>query len=563
MIKFIRVLILIFILNLYFSINLLSQKKSNKTDSEFKFMYSEALRLKTNTDYELSIKYFEKCLNLNENSSASAFQLSLLYIQTHKIPEAEFYINYALKINKTNEWYILQRAFISKLQGDTNNYKISYEDLVKYYPNNQLYSYELAMIYYRQNKFKKSLELLTKLEIDLGVNENISFIKNNIFLEQKEYLKIENELKKLIDNYQDSLKYIDMLGEYYLSMGHNNKALEIYSSAQIKFPTNKRISIKLSKIYASISEYSLGYKFLIEGIGSPGVDSLSQYNISKLYIDNSEIGLQKKITIYKKLISYFTYFDLISNSYIQLLINEKEISLAETEINNLFKYSVNNYQLWNFIFTIYLQQNRIEELNITAIKALDYFPSQATVYFYIGYSYFMLKEYTKASSNLLNGIDYIIEDKALELNFYLYLAESFHALNNDKKSDLYFDKYLSLDSTNAYLLNNYAYYLSKRVDKLNKAFGLSLKSIEIEPLNPSFLDTYAWIYYLKMDFKNALFYIEKAYKYGGSTNSVICEHFGDIYLKNDRVGDAIEKWQESFKLNKSNPTLKKKIELYN
>jgi len=68
---------------------------------------------------------------------------------------------------------------------------------------------------------------------------------------------------------------------------------------------------------------------------------------------------------------------------------------------------------------------------------------------------------------------------------------------------------------------------------------------------------------LKSDFKNALYHIEKAYKYGGKSNPVICEHFGDILLKNNEKDNALIKWKESLKLSPNNSLLLKKIQSFN
>ncbi len=561
--RFKHLIVFSLILFSFFTSDLSAQKKNEKNLSKFKFLYSEALKLKTAENYLVAVQHFEECLKLMPQSSASAYQLSLVYLKLKEPNKALFYINYALHINSKNEWYILQKAIIAGLLGNYPLYESSYKLLTEYFPENSGYTYELAMIYFKQRKYRNSLRLLNKLEEDLGIIESISFLKNNIYLELNEYQNIEKELFNLVNVYPDSIKYIDMLGEYYLSMRHNNKAIDIYNKGLNHFPESKKLKIKLSKIYASLGEYSLGYQFLLLGIGAEQLSTINQFDIAKLYLEKTEIDKKQKIAIYQKLINSYKSVYYIENSYISFLLNEKELSLAEKEIKNIFKDSFENFQLWNFLFSIYISQNRVEELNSAAQEAMNYFPNQAIVYFYSGYSFFLLKEYKKANASLLTGIDYIFDNDKLELDFYLYLAESFHALSEHNQSDVYFDKYLAIDSSNAYLLNNYAYYLSQRAEQIDKAFKLSRKSIEIEPLNPSFLDTYAWIYYLKSDYKNALFYIQKAYKFGGKTNAVICEHYGDIVLKANRREEALERWKESLKLNPNNAALQIKIQSLN
>jgi len=426
-----------------------------------------------------------------------------------------------------------------------------------------VYAYELAILYFKIKEYSLSIKLLEKIENDVGIQENISFLKNNIYFKTKKYELIKKELEKLVNIYPDSVTYVDMLGEYFMSMQHLNKAMSTYKDGLIQFPANKKLNIKISKIYASLNDYQKGYTYLISGIGSKQLSVNKQFKIAALYLSSTDINKKMKIGIYEKFMEIDNTDEEIEKDFINFLLKEKELSLAERKIKKILEINVQNFELWTKLFSIYISQNRIEELNTSSEEAKSYFPNRAIVYFYSGYSFFVLKQYDNATNSLITGLDYVIENESLEKDFYLYLAESFHAQNLHKKSDLYFDKYLLKDSTNAYLLNNYAYYLSQRNKEIEKAFILSRKSIEIEPLNSSFLDTYSWIYYLKSDYKNALFNIEKAYKYGGKDNPVICEHYGDILLKNNKKSEAILKWKESLKLNPKNTSVIKKIQSLN
>jgi len=87
-------------------------------------------------------------------------------------------------------------------------------------------------------------------------------------------------------------------------------------------------------------------------------------------------------------------------------------------------------------------------------------------------------------------------------------------------------------------LNNYAYYLSLRNERLDLAMKYSSLTIEIEPDNPSFLDTTAWILYKLGEYGEALKYIEMAYQNGGNHRYEIVKHYGQILVKLGRVEEA-------------------------
>jgi Tfp pilus assembly protein PilF len=74
------------------------------------------------------------------------------------------------------------------------------------------------------------------------------------------------------------------------------------------------------------------------------------------------------------------------------------------------------------------------------------------------------------------------------------------------------------------VLNNYAYYLSLRNEKLDKAEEMSKKSNEIDRDNASYNDTYGWILYGLGKYEDAKLWLEKAIANGASENAVILEH---------------------------------------
>ena len=59
-------------------------------------------------------------------------------------------------------------------------------------------------------------------------------------------------------------------------------------------------------------------------------------------------------------------------------------------------------------------------------------------------------------------------------------------------------------------LNNYAYFLAEEGGDIEKAYRMGKRAVEIDPENPTFLDTYAWILFKKGDFENALTYQQAA-----------------------------------------------------
>ncbi len=110
------------------------------------------------------------------------------------------------------------------------------------------------------------------------------------------------------------------------------------------------------------------------------------------------------------------------------------------------------------------------------------------------------------------------------------------------------------------MLNNYAYHLSEIGEKLNDAKEMSKKTIEKEPDNASYLDTYGWILFKLKDYKNAVIYVDKAIKLG--KNETLLEHLGDIYEAMGEVVKALKAWNEALAINPDNDAIKQKVNKY-
>ena len=97
------------------------------------------------------------------------------------------------------------------------------------------------------------------------------------------------------------------------------------------------------------------------------------------------------------------------------------------------------------------------------------------------------------------GIEFVIDNEMLLLEFYSSLADIYHAKKEYRLSDSLYEKALEINAENVMVLNNYSYYLSLRKVNLEKAKEMSFKCNNIEIDNGTYQDTYAWILYQMKD----------------------------------------------------------------
>ena len=105
------------------------------------------------------------------------------------------------------------------------------------------------------------------------------------------------------------------------------------------------------------------------------------------------------------------------------------------------------------------------------------------------------------------------------------IGDTYHAMGNWRKAYKTYEKALKLDPRNCPVLNNYAYYLSQQKRRLCKAERMSAITIEEQPDNATYLDTYGWILFIRGKAEKAKPYFKHAMIYGGKDSAVVLMHY--------------------------------------
>ena len=127
------------------------------------------------------------------------------------------------------------------------------------------------------------------------------------------------------------------------------------------------------------------------------------------------------------------------------------------------------------------------------------------------------------------------------------------------KCDTLYERSLKYYPDNPLFLNNYAYSLSERGERLDYALDLAKKAVKAEPDNNAYQDTIGWIYYMMGRYNLALVHIMRSVELG-TDSSVVIEHLGDVYQKLGDLQQAKSKWERALELDTENERLKQKIE---
>ena len=83
-----------------------------------------------------------------------------------------------------------------------------------------------------------------------------------------------------------------------------------------------------------------------------------------------------------------------------------------------------------------------------AKNALDIYPSQPILYLVNGVALNKLKKGKEALNSLEMGLDFIIDDVKMEIDFYNQISIAYSLLNNEVKAKAFSDKAKQLETPN-------------------------------------------------------------------------------------------------------------------
>jgi len=193
-------------------------------------------------------------------------------------------------------------------------------------------------------------------------------------------------------------------------------------------------------------------------------------------------------------------------------------------------------------------------------KCQEIFPDAMEFHFYMGIAYYQKKEYQLAIDTYKAAITLTpTESTPFVSDLYGQIGDTYFKIKETDKAFEAYEEALKINDKNIGVLNNYAYYLSLLKKDLTKAERMSAQSIKMEPNNATYLDTYAWIFFMQKNYPLAKIYIEQAISKDRSNSAELFDHYGDIlYMSGDKE-KAVVQWKKAKEAGKKSATLERKI----
>lgn len=422
----------------------------------------------------------------------------------------------------------------------------------------------MADAYEKTNDYKKALAIYDTLQQWQGQSVELSSAKLKAYQALNDTTGAIHEMRALLASAPTNADYNLAMGKMLFMFGYRDSAMVYYDKAQQYEPDNGLTYLTKAEYYLALGD-TLNYdRQTYQALVSTDLDVESKLQI---LVNYTKTLLSAKDTTHRTdhlfdvLIEQHPLEPQIRVLYSEYLMVIDNNEGAAEQIDYALNLDPTNKELWTRLMAYYLYAGNYEKAIEVGDKAIRLNPDNVELYSYLGSSCYSVKQYDKAIE---------VYDKALAIldstqvddrsNLLSGKADVKFAMGDTIAAFALYDQSLDLNPDNPGTLNNYAYFLALSNRDLDKAERMSAKTIVEDAANPTYLDTYAWVFYMRKEYTMAQLYIEMAINNEEQPTSELFEHYGYILLANGDKQKALEQWRKAIELKPDNEQLVKQIE---
>ncbi len=331
-----------------------------------------------------------------------------------------------------------------------------------------------------------------------SVVDQIDYINSTLLLSQSKSW-VENEKFDNFEKIFSCKNHNDLVSEFLFLISN------LYSSQG---------NYEKSNFYLNLSNY-LNPKF--------------EFNLSlvaeNFYLNDEFDKVKRVVKKFKKDDEFFYWFRLKK---------EAKIIIQEQGYENGIKY-------------IDLKFSKIENPNIKMIFDLANFYKNS-------------KNYKKAIDRYTEII-LTLDDTSLIKSDVLYRrGGSYERMGNYKKADEDLLHALSIDPSDAYILNYLAYSWLERDYKINEAMDMLKTAYDLKSNDPYIIDSIGWAYFLIENYQEAEKYLKRAVELMPD-DPIVNDHYGDILWKLNRKIQARYFWNNVLTFDETESDMREQINI--
>lgn len=541
------------------SLNQLSPEQQRKFD----YFYYEAANLKNAGKYDAAYDLFSYCLSLDTASSPVLYELAMFQLQRNRPEKAVEMLKSAVAHSDDNFTYRMTLAGLYRNLGMYGEASDSYEELVKRYPDKSELNYYLADALTQEGEIGAAIDAYNVLESTMGMNETLSLQKFKLYQTLKQPDKAFEEIEKLANKYPMNARYRLLMGDLHLENEETEKALACYQQAHEIDPDDPLYIVSMANYYDQTGDKEAAEQEIRDALVNEKLDVETKVGILSRYVQRlqqTQQGIENANSLFQTLLDQHPEDTELKLMYGSLLMAQQKEEEAKFQFQLVTEMEPSNEGAWQQLLNISLKGEDIPEVIRICTRCKELFPEAPEYYFYLGIGYYMQEKYQESLDTYYAGLKIIPEGNGVvKSNFYGQIGDLYYQMEKMDEAYKAYDEALKYNENNAPVLNNYSYFLTLDKKDLKKAERMAAQCIKLEPDNATYLDTYAWVFFVQGNYTLAKIYIENALSKDKTNSAELVDHYGDILYMSGEKDKALEQWKKAKEMGKDTDVLKQKI----
>lgn len=495
---------------------------------------------------------YSRLMKSNLSVSDSLFSSSLRMMRKHVDAhpedkyEAMLYANGNMIANQVQEG-----LRVLKIQAERN-------------PHNVEVQLSIADAYARLEDYRNAIAAYDSVQQWQGQSVQLSARKVRAYQALNDTVGAIGEMRSLLATAPRNVDYNLAMGNMMLMFGERDSALTYYDKAQQYEPENGATYLAKAQFYNAIGD-SVNYdQQTYQALVSKDLDVASKVEVLADYARHLLVAKDSSArteNLFKVLIEQHPNEPQIRMLFSDYLAAKDDMKGAAEQMDYAVNLDPTDAQAWNRLLVLNIISENYEAAIAAGDRAIELNPNNIELYGYIAPAYYNIKQYDKAIEVYKKALAAVDSTDTEHRSMFLGgMGDAKFSMGDTIGAFALYDQAIEIDPNNVSILNNYAYFLTLCNRDLDKAERMSAKTVQAEPQNATFLDTYAWVFYKRKEYTMAQLYIEMAIKNERRPSSDIYDHYGDILLAVGNKQEALKQWKKALELDAGNKELLEKVE---
>lgn len=449
---------------------------------------------------------------------------------------------------------------------------------------------QLAHYYALKQDVDKAIHTLERYERIEGPDPDLALKRFSLMLGKGDTIGLLNESNRLVRENPVSTEFMVIRGDVFEVLQMPDSALACYKRAEVLDPDDGRVKLTLANFYLERGDSAAYDQKSREAILSENIMLEEKLDMMKRYMQNiisdTTADRRRGARLFDGLLLQYPHEPEVLDLGARYAAAVNDYARAEELMSYATDLEPENPDYWIRLAHFYSSDDKYAESIAACENGMDKLAEipQGLLLIY-GTSLSLSGDYDKARGAYQKLLDMelpgaLLTDSASEMlqkaaslpyeslmwvaNIFQMAGDGSFKTGDIERSAKEYDVVLALNPESVIALNNYAYYLALGGGDLDKAEELSRRAVAEQPDNPTYLDTLAWILYLKGEYADALEIQEKAMSTiteEAENSEEYWDHLGDIQYRCGQKDNALESWKKALKLDKDNKKIAEKIRL--